>query len=441
MGIRTKSYAGSISGSLWRRIRGGLILTLALAASADGGQAVGGATAYERQPVLKASQLVPAELLKGARFQVDETVPTDGFLARFTIRSDFGTFEAHGRDMLQIRVAEVAAIEKLEAASKTETFAKALGSAAVRPIKAVGQIVTNPVETVKGIPAGGERFFGRVKRGAEHMWTATTESDKPSADRAEEVARRVGGISRDALGYEQERRQLARELKVDPYTTNPVLAAKLDEVAWVTFSARLGINTLTAVLVPGSMAISGTSFANDLVWDTPTAELLRLNEQKLRDMGLSDKVVRAMTHNPWYSLTVLTAFVTGLEQLQEVKGRDAVTALAASAASEDQAHFIAQGMQMMVRYHTTGEPIDTLMARGTVTARTSRGAVVVPAPVDYIAWTQRVAEFARRSDLKAPHRSMWLTGQLSSRARRELTTAGWTIHEDVQWTAPQPAAR
>jgi hypothetical protein len=85
MVIRTKSYAGSISGSLWRRIRGGLILTLALAASADGGQAVGGATAYERQPVLKASQLVPAELLKGARFQVDETVPTDGFLARFTI--------------------------------------------------------------------------------------------------------------------------------------------------------------------------------------------------------------------------------------------------------------------------------------------------------------------------------------------------------------------
>jgi len=69
----------------------------------------------------------------------------------------------------------------------------------------------------------------------------------------------VGGISVDALGYEQERRQLAKALKVDPYTTNRVLAAKLDEVAWVTFSARLGINMLTSVLVPGSMAISGTN--------------------------------------------------------------------------------------------------------------------------------------------------------------------------------------
>jgi hypothetical protein len=127
--------------------------------------------------------------------------------------------------------------------------------------------------------------------------------------------------------------------------------------------------------------------------------------------------------------------------LQGVPGRDAVVALAANAASEDQAHFIAEAMQMLVRYQTTAEPLDTVTAQGTVTARTRRGAVVVPAPVDYVAWTQRVAEFARRSDLKASERSVWLTGQMSSRARRELTTAGWRVHEDVQWAAPQPAAR
>jgi hypothetical protein len=212
-------------------------------------------------------------------------------------------------------------------------------------------------------------------------------------------------------------------------------------VAWVTFSARLGINTLTAVLIAGSMAISGTTFTTDLVWHTPTAELFRWNEQKLHDMGLGDKVVRAMTRNPWYSLSVLTAFVKGLEQLQGVTGRDAVVALAASAVSEDQAYFIAEAMQMLVCFQTTVEPLDTVTARGTVTARTHGGAVVVPAPVDYVAWTQRVAEFARRSVLKASERSVWLTGQMSSRVRRELTAAGWRVHEDVQWAAPQPAAR
>jgi hypothetical protein len=145
------------------------------------------------QPVLQASQLAPAELLQGPGFQVDEKVPTDGFLGRFTIRSEVGTFEAHGREMLRVRVAEVGAITQLEAVSTTETFAKALGSTALRPVKAVGQIVTHPVETAKGLPSDVERLFGRVKLGAEYLWEASTASDKSSADRAEEVATRVGG--------------------------------------------------------------------------------------------------------------------------------------------------------------------------------------------------------------------------------------------------------
>jgi hypothetical protein len=130
---------------------------------------------------------------------------------------------------------------------------------------------------------------------------------------------------------------------------------------------------------------------------------------------------------------VLTAFVTALEKLQGGTGREAVVTLAASAAAEDQARFVAEGMQMLVRYHTTIEPLDTLTAQGAVTARTRSGAVVVPAPVDYVAWTQRAAEFARRPDLKAPQRSVRLTGQVAPRARRELATLRWTVHEEVSW--------
>jgi hypothetical protein len=73
---------------------------LVLALTALAGWVPRAGVGYEMQPVLPASQLVPAELLKGARFQVDEKVPTDGFVARFTLRSDVGTFEAPGRDML-----------------------------------------------------------------------------------------------------------------------------------------------------------------------------------------------------------------------------------------------------------------------------------------------------------------------------------------------------
>jgi hypothetical protein len=414
-----------------------------MAVVATGGEEVraGAKAGYEQQPVLKASQLAPADLLQGERFQVDEQVPTEGFLGRFTIRADVGTFEAAGREMLRIRVAEVGALQQLDTMSKSDTFVKALGSTAMRPVKAVEQIVTKPVETVQALPSGVERLFGRVKLGGESLWQAATTSDTPSEERTEEVARRVGGISRDVLGFEQERRQLAKQLKVDPYTTNTVLAAKLDDIAWVAFSGRIGINTVMAVLVPGSLAMSTTTFTTDLVWDTPTAELHRLNEQKLSDMGLGEERVRALMRNPWYSLTVLTACVTALDQLQGVSGRQAAVVFAASAATEEQARFVAESVQMLAHYHRTLAPLTVIAASGPITARDRHGAVLVPAPIDYVAWTARVDELAKHPDLKGAQRAVWLTGQLSPRAKRELTTAGWTAHEQVQWLTPQSGAR
>jgi hypothetical protein len=73
----------------------------------------------------------------------------------------------------------------------------------------------------------------------------------------------VGDVTITALGFEQVRRQLAKQLGADPYTTNPVLAQKLTDVAWVAFSARLGVNTLMSVAVPGSTLISLTSITSD----------------------------------------------------------------------------------------------------------------------------------------------------------------------------------
>jgi hypothetical protein len=418
-----------------------LILTAVLVMAAGQVTGVWAAAGYEKQPVLQASDLAPAELLNGARYRVEDKVPTEGFLGQFTIRSDVGTFEAHGLEMLKIRIAEMAAIEQLEAASKTETFLQALGSAAERPVKAVASFVTRPADTVKGIPSGVERFFGRVKRGGESAIATVTAPGASSTDKAEAVSRRIGGITIDALGYEQERRQLAKHLQVDPYTTNPALSQKLDEFAWVAFSGRVGVNAVISVVVPTSMAISATTFTTDLVWDTPGAELLRVNDQKLREMGLRESAVQAMLGNPWYSLSLLTAFVTALDQLQGVSGRDTIVMLAASAISEDQARFLTAATQMLASYHQTVAPLSAVLGRGTVTGRDQRGAVVVPAPLDYVAWTARVAEFAKRSDLKVQERQVWLTGQMSPRARNEMTKLGWGFHDGGRLRPSPPTGR
>ena len=69
--------------------------------------------------------------------------------------------------MLEIRLAEVSGLRQLEAISKSDAFVEGLKASATEFGGQVKQIVTNPVETVKGIPEGVGRFFERIGRGAK----------------------------------------------------------------------------------------------------------------------------------------------------------------------------------------------------------------------------------------------------------------------------------
>src|SRR5215470_6184492 len=65
--------------------------------------------AYEASPVQSASKILPAALVSGPRFKVQDEAPTDDFMPQFTIKSDFGDFVVSGREMVGVRVQEIAA--------------------------------------------------------------------------------------------------------------------------------------------------------------------------------------------------------------------------------------------------------------------------------------------------------------------------------------------
>jgi hypothetical protein len=214
---------------------------------------------FERPPTLPAQQLAPASLLSGNGFHVNNQVPTDGLLAHYTIQSDVGVFQANSTEMLKIRVAEIPAIQELTKTSKTKVFAQSVATNAARPVTAAGQMVLHPVETAKGLPAGVGRFFGRVGLAGQRLKEAATEPQEASAgEKAGQFAKRTGQTTRDIFGYEQERRELAKKLHVDPYTTNPVLSKQLDDFALTAFRAHVGVTTTMSVFIPGSMAITAT---------------------------------------------------------------------------------------------------------------------------------------------------------------------------------------
>src|SRR5262249_33457482 len=157
-------------------------------------------------------------------------------------------------------------------------FVKSMASTAVQPLESAGHMVLNPVDTVTGLPSGVGRFFDRVGSGVGRMWNSEPTPGTGGED--------GGGVdaTRDMLGYEQERWELAKEWGVDPYTTNPVLAKKLDEIATTAFRAHVGVNTAISVFVPASIILTGVRTMDNLVWDTPRGDLIVRVEDKLQEI-------------------------------------------------------------------------------------------------------------------------------------------------------------
>ena len=400
-----------------------LVLALAISGKATAEQ-------FEIPPTLPASVLAPPTLLSGNGFHVDPQVPTDGLLARYTIQSDVGTFPANSTEMLQVRVAEIPAIIELTNTSKTGIFAKSVATNAVRPVQAAGQMVMHPVDTVKGIPEGVGRFFGRLGLGAQKIQQAATEPEgAPAGEKAGQVAVTTGRATRDVFGYEQERRELAKNLHVDPYTTNPVLSKQLDDFALVAFRAHVGVTTTMAVFIPGSMAITATRIVSQWVWDTPKADLIVKNQNSLEAMGVPESQIRVFASNPQFPLSVQTAFVANLSRLKGLPGQVETVTLASTAQSEEQARFLTDAVGMLVRYNDTQVPLARILVRKAIVGQDRNGAIVAEAPVDYVSWTSDVSYFAHRRDFQGHRRTLWVTGQLSPIAKRNFASLGWTVYE------------
>ena len=405
-----------------------IAVAIAAAIATSLAPAVHAQTGFESEAVYRASGLVGPELLKGPRFTVDERVPVNGMLARFTVRSDFGALEAAGIHMLHVRVREMGALEQIEGMSKTKEFAEASARAIARPVTSAAHMVLNPVQTVQGLPGGVTRLFSRVELGSETVAAAAKSNDSTDAKTAA-VTKRVGGITADALGYEKERRDLAKQLGVDPYTTNPVLSKKLTDMAWVAFSGRLTVQVATSVLAPYSMAMSAVTITNSTVYDTPGGDLVNSARVVFAATGAEEGQVQALVLNPHYSLSVLTALAQALQRLQGVEGLASVIRLAAAVNTEDESRFVAGAMNMLARHHESVERLARVESPGPFVGRTVSGILVAPAPVDSVAWTAQVARFVQRAEVAAPKRIAWISGQMTPRARKELAAKGWTVQE------------
>jgi len=396
---------------------------------------------YENAPELAGGSVAPTSLLSGPLHGVAEPIAIENFFGRFEIDSQFGKFRVAGVNLLGVRVRELAAIQALNEVNRSEAFQQALARSAQAPVQFVGNAFMDPAATVENVASGFGTVLGRVGRlattGALAVGDTASDLVRPGANAPPSVAPTEEpaptSFTGDPFGFNKARREWAKSLNIDPYTTNPVLRRRLDEVAQATFAGNFAVNaTVGLVVAPLQYAASFDTVVRDSVWNMPVVDLVAQNERKLRAMGIAGRPVRDFFRNRWFTPTLQTALVVALERLPKVRGRDAVIATATGIQGEARVRSLIGAVNMIAERHHD-KPLKSIRMSGIVAiGGGADGELVVACDLDYVWWNAEAAEFAARSDLAAKHRTLLVSGVASDRATRELARAGWEVRTGLR---------
>lgn len=416
-------------------------------------------TSFEPPPALATRDLVKLDGFTSPAYTIAEKSTTDGFLADIRLDSKFGQFHARGPGMLPIRTREIIAISQLTTMVEEDEALQGAQETARETGNSIMAFFEDPEESIKGIPAGVGRFFSRTARKAKTAFQ--TIGDMQESRSQEKIQQSAGPGSRlpgkalggeqpnpyadvnigaaiaklsgqalvNALGFEDARRRIAKRLLVDPYTTNQILQEKLNDVSWAAFSGGLGID-LVVRMVPGGKLVSTTSIMSNWVWDLPPGDLQVQIESKLVEKNIPQEWVDLFLRHRSYSLTLRAALTKNLDRLSQIKNIDylEIMDLALTVNTEEQARFVINSLDMLAKYHETVAPIRSVQVEGTVTAVTKNNTLIIPAPVDYLSWTEELKNFKNRTDAKLfSDRRVLLHGRISQHAGKVFKKLGWKV--------------
>jgi hypothetical protein len=382
---------------------------------------------YEQIPVLSASKILPPELLTGPYHRVQERVTNDGLLNIYTIDSKFGQFKAVSTALLRERVQEINAMAGMDKLKGTKEYGTAVKESALSAMVAAKDMVFQPVQTLKTAASGVAVAF---RRAGDSVFGAKRSDAEDSR-------------FKNLIGFSNYKREYAYDVGVDVYSRNEVLQDRLNEISWVGWAGGLTVSAAMAA-VPGGAgiamtAIGTTRLTREIFKNQPPADLRRTNTEKLTAMGIDPSTVEMFINGSIFSPREQTILVASLDEMKGVGDRERFVQLAALTNNADMARFRQRQSEMYAGYHKAVSPLTQLVSVGQVPgARAKDGALVFNFPIDYLVWTDSLALLVANTDSLAnqlpgvTRKEMWITGNLSPRARTEMRRIGWITYENAE---------
>lgn len=381
---------------------------------------------HEQPPVLKASEILTPAERQGPHHRVREKVVVKDYLMVFEIESDYGLLAAHSRRLLTTRLHEIEVLATAGRSSGAGEIFRGLENSLRRTGTSAVSAIQDP--------------FGAVKRTPQAAWNRTFGRVKGAFGGSGGGSRYEGSWASGAL-YGEQKRRIAGELKLDPYSTNPAVQQVLNQLAQARAAGSWAVD-LSSTALPdavgwGRNAVEAQAEVKNVVLSNAPDDVDKLNDGKLAALGISTYARRRFADCPWLSPTHKTVITVAATRLKGVDDLEALVVAAAEATDEARALVQTTQARMLAAFHAKqGSLVRLDAAGGVVIAFAKGGHALVVLPIDYGSF-DAYTEGAIRGVLEtpalaaAPSRTVYMTGKASSTLEAYMQERGIRLFQGV----------
>lgn len=345
--------------------------------------------------VFRASSVLGAHALRGRNYVIQDETPLIDESYLFSIETREGVIQAHGMNMLTLRLEEMRSIELAERIYAGSHVARGGVESLKKTGEGLDEILSDPAGTLMRAPKGVQR--------------AITEQLDP-ADR------RAGSLVR---------RRLAAAVGCDPETSNPILKRMLDSMALRRKLGELATGGALGLAIPGAGVLSGTADIKRTIETTLPHEINAGIEARLLQMGIPQDLARQFVRQPHFTTTQRLVFMGFFGQLQRVAGRAAVVSAAVAARDEAEALGVIQETVLITQL-IQRRPVEQLTGTNIIVAVLQDSGLVAVHTADYVYNPQPAIDAinrcrAGRAEIPA---TLVITGRFAPQAAEALGRAG-----------------
>jgi hypothetical protein len=372
---------------------------------------------------LKASQVLPTDLLKGTNYTVKEAVKNDGLFNIYEVTTDYGPLTAQSTAVLMQRISELRALAAMEEINQAGKFGEGLVEGVKAPVRGVVNLATSPIDTTKSIFTGTGQFLSNLGR--------SVVSRDPHQD----------NVLKTALGYDASKRGYAYEFGVDPYSSYEPMTTRIGQLARASVAGGMTVSMGMSFATGGAFGMllqsSATSDAmSQLVRDNPPGALEKINREKLEQMGVGESLIDGFLGNYTFSPQETTILVGELKSMKGVKGQDVFITLASTATDEATTLFWRLMAQMMAGYHANVTPVERIVNVGGWPFLQKGKEIIELDPVDHLFWTKDVKRMlnqntAIREKMGGTLTESWVAGQVDPPLKAFAESKGIKVTENA----------